>query len=187
MLFLHGLGNLGELQQSQEEARPPWMPMQMELLLSKVFLEPASPLEKHIFNQELPLLLLLLSTHPSSHSHFHSSLCLFLYFHAEVLVPSAGTRLSAPHKHLEFACSGTMQAHETAWKCECFSESREEATELKPGPDEIQGAFTVMKFFSKNCSLFGAAVIVFSVRASTSPGCICSDDRTEPKCLGRIC
>lgn len=56
-----GLGNLGETQQSQAVARLPWMPMKMELLLSKVFLEPASPLEKHIFHQKHLLFLPLLS------------------------------------------------------------------------------------------------------------------------------
>lgn len=34
----------------------------------------------------------------------------------------------------------------------------EETTELKACPDRIQGAFTVVKFFSKSCCLFGAAV-----------------------------
>lgn len=56
-----GLGNLGETQQSQAVARVPWMPVKMELLLSKGFLEPASPLQKHIFNQKPPLFLFLLS------------------------------------------------------------------------------------------------------------------------------
>lgn len=99
-----------------------------------------------------------LSTRPSLHFHSHSSLCLFLYFHPEVLVPSAGIGPSAPRKQPELACFGKMQAHETVWKCECFSGGTEEAMELKPSPDKIQGAFTVMKFFSKNCCLFGAAV-----------------------------
>lgn len=51
-----------------------------------------------------------------------------------------------------------MRARETAWKRECFSGGTEEATELKRSPDKIQGASAVMKFFSENCCLFGAAV-----------------------------
>ena len=100
-----------------------------------------------------------LSTHPSPNSH--SSLCFFLYFHPEVLVPSAG--LPAPRKQPELAYFGKMQAHETAWKCECFSGGTEEATELKPRPDKIQGAFTVMKFFSKELLFVWSccAVIIF--------------------------
>jgi len=75
------------------------------------------------------------------------------------------------------------------WKCECSSEGTEEAMELKPSPDKIQGAFTVMKFFAKKLLfVWGCCVVLFfSLRASASPGYICSDYKTEPECLRRIC
>lgn len=150
-----GLGNLGDVLQNQAVAMLPWMSMKMELLLSKVFLEPDSPFGKAYISSETSFISVPpLATCPSPHSHSHSH---SLYCHPEVLVPSAGTGLPAPCKQPELACFGKMQAHETAWKCECFSRGTEEAMELKPSPDKIQGTFTVMKFFSKNCCLFGTA------------------------------
>lgn len=89
-----------------------------------------------------------LSTYPSSHSHF--SLYLFLFFHPEVLVLSAGIGPPAPHQQPGLTCFRKIQAHKTAWECGSM--------ELRPSPDKIQGAVTIMKFFSRNCCLFGAAV-----------------------------
>lgn len=143
----YGHGNLGETQKSQPVARLPWTFMKMELLLSKVLLKPVSPLEKCTFNQKSPLFLFLLA----------------LLIHFLVPVPksfplfptwSSGTKCY-------FWAASPLQAARLGmfWKnASSFSGATEEATELKASPDKIQGVFTVMKFFSKSCCLFGAAV-----------------------------
>lgn len=102
------------------------MPMKMVLLLSKVFLAPVSPLEKHVFNQKPPLFLFLLSLLVRLLIPillFASSFTSILKFWYRVLA--------------ELACFGKMEAHETAWKCGCFSGGTEEAMELKPSHDKI--------------------------------------------------
>lgn len=147
-----GLGNLGETQQSQAVARVPWMPVKMELLLSKGFLEPASPLQKHIFNQKPPLFLFLLSL--LVHLLIPTLLWLFasiLKFWYPVLVLGWQPLASSQSWHVLGKCK-PMKQHGNV------NASLGAQRQLKPSPDKIQGAFTVMKFFSKNCCLFGAAV-----------------------------